>query len=1012
ANGLPVTITLPQPTIGAAAPVTNIYYDGTGDETYATGAQPTYGTFTYNSFGEWTTFTDELNHEWLRSFDSHGNLLSETTPSGNTVSWTVDAFGNPLTMTQPAPNDAAGTVTTQYVYDADERLIKIIWPDNTFRTFTYNALDEKTSVTDENNHTAITNYDVLGRTTSVVDAMNGTSDTTYDKDNNVLTTSDKMGNVTSNVWNSRNELVQQTLPATMIGGAAPVLTWTYDKNSNKLTYTDSLSRETQYAYNSLNELIQETIPAPSTGAASPTIEYAYNNLGQQVSETNPLGGVTTTNYGNTDVRQVTSIEQPPPSGPGTGSTTSYGYDADGRKDSVSNALNQTTTTSFTLDGEVSQTKDNLGHIMSYAYGNGGELLSTTDSLQHTSSRLYDSRNRLIQTTDANGGVTQIGLDGAGNEVKLVDSDNNETDWTFNALNLPVTETNSLGTTTTGYNADSEVTSIEDADGRVRDFVYNNDEQLTAENWMSGNTIVATMSYGYDLAGELTSASDPNSAYAFSYNGDGQVTSVDNAGTPNVPDVLLANGYDALGDRTSQSATIAGTADYLNSYSYDADQRLTAVTQQDQNGGNVVSPKEIDYDYNALGQVTDTWAYNTLSGPREDVLHGASSYDNGDRLTTLAYTSNAGATTIDTLGWTYNAASLITSSTTNSGTAAYAYDPTNQLTGATYTGASQPANESYSYTADGNRNSAGYTTGSDNLMTSDGTFTYQHDADGNTTVRTRIPTNYASDYRTTYTWDYRNRLTDVDFYDNNGVLTKHVHYVFDVFDNLIGEQDDDTGSGSYDQQQFYAVDAAAQAPHAGQPSAQAAQPFFVFDPTGNLTERNLLAPNPAGVDAVMAEGAVASLTQGDVATWTVDDDQGSVREVTNNIGGVIDTINYGSFGVVAYESDPTVVHWAAFAGGHVSAATGLENEGERWLNLPDGDWLNQDPSGFDGGDGNLSRDVGNDPTNAIDPTGLFGVVQWSSSQGGWMTMYTRTYWDNNTYSDTSISSWTGDLTMNT
>ncbi len=38
---------------------------------------------------------------------------------------------------------------------------------------------------------------------------------------------------------------------------------------------------------------------------------------------------------------------------------------------------------------------------------------------------------------------------------------------------------------------------------------------------------------------------------------------------------------------------------------------------------------------------------------------------------------------------------------------------------------------------GNRNSTGYATTSDNLMTSDGTFNYQHDADGNTTVRTRI-----------------------------------------------------------------------------------------------------------------------------------------------------------------------------------------------------------------------------------------------------------------------------------
>jgi VCBS repeat-containing protein/YD repeat-containing protein len=46
-NGLPTEITLPPPTTGASSPVTNIYYDSTGDETYATGAQSTYGTYLY-----------------------------------------------------------------------------------------------------------------------------------------------------------------------------------------------------------------------------------------------------------------------------------------------------------------------------------------------------------------------------------------------------------------------------------------------------------------------------------------------------------------------------------------------------------------------------------------------------------------------------------------------------------------------------------------------------------------------------------------------------------------------------------------------------------------------------------------------------------------------------------------------------------------------------------------------------------------------------------------------------
>lgn len=117
---------------------------------------------------------------------------------------------------------------------------------------------------------------------------------------------------------------------------------------------------------------------------------------------------------------------------------------------------------------------------------------------------------------------------------------------------------------------------------------------------------------------MSSASDSNSAYAFSYHGDGHMASVDNAGTPSLGapgNVVLTSAYDPLGDRTSLSATINGTADFLNSYWYDADQRLTMVQQQDVNGGNVVSPKEIEYGYNAIGQFTSVVDYNFIGvGP--------------------------------------------------------------------------------------------------------------------------------------------------------------------------------------------------------------------------------------------------------------------------------------------------------------------------------------------------------------------------------------------------------------
>ncbi len=63
---------------------------------------------------------------------------------------------------------------------------------------------------------------------------------------------------------------------------------------------------------------------------------------------------------------------------------------------------------------------------------------------------------------------------------------------------------------------------------------------TAEQWMSGATLVRTIGYSYNADSQLTSGSDPDSAYADAFDGEGRVTSVDNNGTPNVPRVAAGD----------------------------------------------------------------------------------------------------------------------------------------------------------------------------------------------------------------------------------------------------------------------------------------------------------------------------------------------------------------------------------------------------------------------------------------------------------------------------------------
>jgi len=100
-----------------------------------------------------------------------------------------------------------------------------------------------------------------------------------------------------------------------------------------------------------------------------------------------------------------------------------------------------------------------------------------------------------------------------------------------------------------------------------------------------------------------------------------------------------------------------------------------------------------------------------------------------------------------------------------------------------------------------------------------------------------------------------------------------------------------------------------------------------------------------------------------------DNLGTVRDIVDSTGAVIDHLVDSSFGQVAYESAPTVHHLQGYTGAIYDPDTGMVNDWHRWYDPATGRFISEDPKGFAAGDANLSRYVGNDATNSIDPTGL-------------------------------------------
>jgi RHS repeat-associated protein len=91
--------------------------------------------------------------------------------------------------------------------------------------------------------------------------------------------------------------------------------------------------------------------------------------------------------------------------------------------------------------------------------------------------------------------------------------------------------------------------------------------------------------------------------------------------------------------------------------------------------------------------------------------------------------------------------------------------------------------------------------------------------------------------------------------------------------------------------------------------------------------------------------------------------------------VLDRITYDPYGNIVNQTNSANAPRFRYTGGAYDAITGTYLDGAREDNPADGHWLSQDPLGL-GPDSNPYRYVGNEPTNNIDPTGLWEKINFT------------------------------------
>ncbi len=675
-------------------------YDAYGNLTSTTDVLGHVTAFTYNPDGTVATTKDALGHTTGYGYDAYGDVTSVTDALGHSTSFAYDVMGNKLSQTTTRSDALTGgvdTITAQFAYDGQGRLVQTTAPDGSTSVTVYNDLGKVDHTVDALGRVTAYVYDSQSRLTQTAYPDGTTSRVTYDLGSRRTSSTDRAGRATTYAYDSLDRLLSSTEHGT--AGTAVTTASTFDPDGETTAETDANGHTTRYFYDDLGR------KTSTTDALGHVVEQAtYDDDGRELTSTDANGNVTSYVYDNAGKLLTTNYAD------GTSSTTAY--DDLGRR--VSSTDQADLTTSFTYDalGRLLTVTSPMGptHVETYAYDELGEKVSQTDANHHVTSFAYDVKGHLIQKTLPSGGTNALAYNADGSLASETDFNGQTVSMSYDAAGrltgkaVPYGHGGQNSVLAISYNADGSV-------ARKTKYAYS--------VGIHGGTLTSTVTttYAYDDLGRTSSVTNSNS-------GAGGITS------------QVSYTYDAAGNKKTQT-TGSGTL----TYDYDQDGRLKAVHQgADDTDSSIIA----SYGYDNAG--------NRKGLSRANGVGTVYTYDSLNRLTGIANTK--GGAVVSSFQYVLGPSGKRVSVTDNTGAVTtYAYDADGRLT--EETGAAV-GDVQYAYDPVGNRMSKSvngvvvqsFTYDSNDRVTSGG---YSYDHDGNITF----------DGVHDYNWDWESKLTEVD-----------------------------------------------------------------------------------------------------------------------------------------------------------------------------------------------------------------------------------------------------------
>lgn len=278
---------------GANMYSTTYTYDTNDNLTGITDASNNHTTFVYDTLGRKTSQTDPDMGTWHYAYDGVGNLTSQTDNRNITTAKTYDELnrvtkidyptdtdtlytydGNNKIGTLTSVTDAAGTVTYSY----DNRLRKTqeqrVMDGTTWTTqYAYDALDRLTSQTNPDN--TVINYAFNNQ--GEINSVNGVVNNIDYNAQNKITEKDFANGLTTNYTYNTTDFRLNNIKT----GTLQDLSYTYDAIGNVSSITNNLTSKTQnFGYDDLDRL---TSAQEESGY---NYSYEYNPIGNLTKFTN------------------------------------------------------------------------------------------------------------------------------------------------------------------------------------------------------------------------------------------------------------------------------------------------------------------------------------------------------------------------------------------------------------------------------------------------------------------------------------------------------------------------------------------------------------------------------------------------------------------------------------------------------------------------------------------------------------------------------------------------------